>query len=293
MKGSLLQVIILLSISLLCSSQLCSSQQRSQSTVYTDCLEFPSCQAILAKFPLTPSGYYQLATSTEEVYCDMETVHCGSKGWARIGQFNMSNPNHKCPGAYNLYESPIRSCGGLKGQGCAKVTYSSLGLQYSQVCGRVKGYQIGTTDAFGPYLFEEDISVLYMDGIVIKGAHSNQHIWAYAVGLERYPTTQNFTNICPCASKNFTGKVPPHIGKHYYCDSGADSEPTHGTFYTEPLWTGKGCTGNNLCCSRYGMPWFCRTLPMPTTDGVRVENCHNTQTKKEDVALELLEIYIR
>jgi len=65
--------------------------------------------------------------------------------------------------------------------------------------------------------------------------------------------------------------VPPFIGNDYYCDSGVDSNPQRGVFYTTPLWTGKGCTPPNFCCPHSGIPWFCKTLPVPTTDYIEVQ----------------------
>ena len=62
--------------------------------------------------------------------------------------------------------------------------------------------------------------------------------------------------------------------------------------YTTPLWTGEGC-GPPECCSHSGMPWFCKTLPVPTTDYIEIRNCHNDgRGNNEDVALDLIELYI-
>ena len=90
----------------------------------------------------------------------------------------------------------------------------------------------------------------------------------------------------------YNGTIPSFIGNDYYCDSGVDSKPEVGKFYTTPLWTGEGCTPPNFCCSRSGMPWFCKTLPVPTTDYIELHNCHNELVTNEDTALELIELYI-
>ena len=71
-----------------------------------------------------------------------------------------------------------------------------------------------------------------------------------------------------------------------------DSSPVDGESYTTPLWTGEGCTPPNFCCSHGGMPWFCKTLPVPTTDYIEIHNCHNGPTLVEDTALDLIELYI-
>ena len=94
----------------------------------------------------------------------------------------------------------------------------------------------------------------------------------------------------------FNGVVPSFIGNDYYCDSGVDSNQQFNIFYTRPLWTGMGCTPPNFCCSHSGMPWFCKTLPVQTTDYIEIRNCHNADNSAmvyEDTAVELIELYIQ
>ena len=119
-----------------------------------------------------------------------------------------------------------------------------------------------------------------------------KHIWAYACGIEK--TINKNTKIhCPCTDPKYNGIVPPFIGNDYYCDGGVESGPVAGQFYTAPLWTGGGCTPPNFCCSRNGMPWFCKTLPVPTTDYIEIRNCHNNPGNSENTALDLIELYIQ
>ena len=75
---------------------------------------------------------------------------------------------------------------------------------------------------------------------------------------------------CPCTDHRFNGVVPPFIGKDYYCDCRVDRNPQANEFYTTPLWTGKGCTPTNFCCSHSRMPWFCKALPAATTDQMEI-----------------------
>ena len=136
-------------------------------------------------------------------------------------------------------------------------------------------------------------AVMIVDGVLISHGKTQKHIWAYVTGLEQLLSHQRHnTVICPCASYKFNGIVPSFIGNDYYCDSGTDSNPIEGEFYTTPLWTGEGCTPPNLCCSHSGIPWFCKTLPIPTTDYIEIRNCHNNNGTK-DTALELIELYIQ
>lgn len=287
-KSVLFQGLLLFSNNLL---YLCLSQQ-CDDDVYVNCITFNSCQEILAKFPDTPSGYYVLSGSTEKVYCDMENGYCGSKGWARVAYINMSAPTQDCPGNLTLIEEPIRSCGGPPSPGCASATFSTHGIKYSQVCGKLEGYQVGNANAFGPYVNKPDSGVI-LDGIEIShGENSKKHIWAYVTGYQRNPQSAS-TYYCPCADYRFSGVVPPPIENHYYCDSGIDGKPQAGKFYTDPLWTGQDCEAQNLCCNYSGMPLFCRSLYEPTTDDIELQNCHNEPSSAEDTAVALIELYVR
>ena len=290
MKSFFNQLIILLT----CTTLLCFSQQCSNNQVYKDDERPSSYKHILANCPATPSDYYWLQSSVDhftshKVYCDMNNERCGSKGWTRIALVDMSDHAQSCPGNLTLIESPIRTCGGLPTGGCASAKFSTHGMSYSQVCGRLRGCQIGETDAFGP----NGKPYIILDGILISHGKTHKHIWAYAVGYERVPTDRGYNNhYCPCASYRFNGTVPSFIGNDYYCDSGVDSNPEYEKFYTTPLWTGEGCTPPNYCCSHSGMPWFCKTLPVPTTDYIEIRNCHNRRASNEDTALELIRLYI-
>ena len=57
-------------------------------------------------------------------------------------------------------------------------------------------------------------------------------------------------------------------------------------YSNDPLWDGDGCTAPNPCCSFNNPPWFYKQLPQPTTDNIEMRVC------KEDVAIEIVEIYI-
>ena len=222
----------------------------------------------------------------------MDNERCGSKGWTRIALVDMSDHSQSCPGNLTLIE-PIRTCGGLPTRGCASAKFSTHGMSYSKVCGRLRGYQVGTTGAFGPYVNDPTSGVI-IDGVLISHGKRQKHIWAYATGYERVPISYIPPNnrYCPCTDYRYNGVIPSFIGNDYYCDSGVNNYPEVKKFYTTPLWTGEGCTPPNFCCSHSGMPWFCKTLPVPTTDYIEIRNCHNNVASNEDTALELIELYI-
>ena len=257
----------------------------------------PSCKEILARYPATRSGYYliQPRDGTPNIYlnCDMENERCGNKGWTRVAHMNMSKTSQPCPVGFRLIESPIRSCGGLPTDiGCASVKFRTYGISYSQVCGRLRGYQVGVTSAFGPYVNDLSRPDLVIDGVLISHGKAQKHIWAYATARKKGNVNllDLKDRICPCHPQ-FNGQVPPFIGNDYYCDSGVESDPVEGQFYTTPLWTGEGCAPPQ-CCSHSEMPWFCKTLPVPTTDYIEIRNCYNDPVGDEDTALDFIELYI-
>ena len=286
------EVIILLAISFHCVSCQCNDKY----TDITSLMKFDSCQEILARFPDTPSGYYRLNTSEEKVYCDMERVHCGTKGWIRVAYVDMLSRKQRCPGNFKLISTPKRTCGSISEPGCASAVFSTHGVSYSQVCGRVRGYQKGTPEAFGPFVnhrFYLVTTEVILDGILIShGDRIKKHIWAYVTGIQRIPTYAD-NRYCPCADHRFNGVIPSFIGNDYYCDSGSDNYTSTQIFYTDPLWEGIGCSATNFCCSNSGMPWFCKTLPEPTVDDIEVRNCHNSPSTDEDTAISLIELYVR
>ena len=126
------QTFIILTASLLCLPQECYSKE----LIYNGRFSF-SCKDILAKYPATPSGIYPIqppGASHSNVYCDMENERCGSKGWTRIANVDVSNDKY-CHGdlIYNTNGS-IHTCRGPATIGCASANFSSYGIY------RIAGY---------------------------------------------------------------------------------------------------------------------------------------------------------
>ena len=179
---------------------------------------------------LRPSGYNWVRSSNGtavEVYCDMDRV-CGCSstgGWTRIAHLNMSDPSQQCPGEWTLqtYTSePRRLCGGINsGPGCLSAMYSTYGISYSQVCGRVIGYVYRSPDAFSSAIANPSIDSNYVDGVSVTHgpSGSRQHIWTFAGGLvEQAHTTSNL--VCPCGDRPSRTVVPSFVGNDYFCESG-------------------------------------------------------------------------
>ena len=106
---------------------------------------------------IRPSGYYWIRSSNGtvvQVYCDMDRVcGCNTTGvWTCVAYFNMTDPSQQCPSGWTLQtrsSEPRRLCGrSSSGGSCKSVTYSTFGMNYSHVCGRVTAYENDTPDAF-------------------------------------------------------------------------------------------------------------------------------------------------
>ena len=258
--------------------------------------QYRSCQEILHCIPSASSGYYQIRApngSLVQVYCDMEGTNCGGEGgWTRVAYVNMSQSGATCPqGLTQTTLSGLILCG-RSGSGCQSTVFSTLGLNYSRVCGQVRGYQYGSPDAFE--LNSLTIDSVYVDGVSITyGSAPRKHIWTYANGVNLvYPLPQ-FN--CPCNTNNSV--VPPlFVGSDYYCETG-DNDKTccDATLYSnDPLWDGQQCPGEEApCCTHPNMPWFNKTLSETTTEDIELRVCGTGGLNDEDVPLQVIEILVR
>ncbi len=253
-----------------------------------------------------PYGYYWIATTTSspvQVYCDMNRTSCSCNtagGWMRVANLDMTDPNQNCPAGLHLAtrtEPPLRTCGRMEGQaGCTSTTYSTYGMEYSTVCGRIIAYQYRSPDAFAPYSNNRSVSIddVYVDGVSLThGQSPRQHIWTFANALDE---TDAGSSVCPCTRTDvpYTGAVPPFIGQDYFCETGSRQAAANLIFYSDdPLWDGQGCGGTSTCCEFNNPPWFCKQLPQPTTDDIELRICGNQNIGDEDTTIEIADIYIR
>ena len=100
--------------------------------------------------------------------------------------------------------------------------------------------------------------------------------------------------VCPCTRRDltYTGVVPPFIGQDYFCETGSRGYAERNFYADDPLWNGQGCGGNSTCCSFNSPPWFCKQLPLPTTDNIELRLCADEEITNEDTPLETVEIYV-
>ena len=264
-----------------------------------------SCQDIMKKHPNTPSGMYLIVTSdgkTQNVYCHMEELCSSGGGWTRIAYLDMSDSTEECPPGFRLYQSGgVRACGrqSSSGPGCQSVKFFSYGINYTQVCGRVVGYQYATPDAVDHTIGtgHNDINSHYVDGISLTRGSPRQHIWTFMAGLIEASFYNDGRYNCPCSQGSLQNStIPSFIGNDYFCESGNPS--TNGvidfsTLYTvDPLWDGKGCGSlEQTCCQAPGLPWFHKVLKSTTADYLEMRDCGDQDD--EAVPVNYYEIYIK
>ena len=263
-----------------------------------------SCLDIKNKNGSAVSGYYFITTNgtLSLVYCDMEGNTCGGAGgWTRVAFINMSNPSEECPSALRRHVYPNVNhsvCGRPKpsGAGCNSMSFSSYDINYTRVCGRIRGYQFCSNDAFYPNVGgSADINGLYVDGYSITYGIPRQHIWSYAGGLEQRLKFGIMEFLCPC-NQGVTRTPPVFVGNDYYCESALPiGQGWKGVLYADdPLWDGEQCIGDEgSCCTNPNLPWFLKSLGVTTNSDIEVRLCGSQHTDDEDTPFDLLELFIR
>ena len=254
-----------------------------------------SCDEIKSRCPDCPSDYYIIADNCSilrHVYCYMEELCSSGGGWMRVAYLNMTDSSEKCPDEFRLYnENGVRACGRpvSSGGSCAGIKFPSRNIKYSQVCGKVIGYQVGWPDG-AHYSNNKNIDSIYVDGILLTHGNPRSHIWTFIVGTKE----NDKRSYCPCGSID-SRNPPPFVGNDYYCESGCPTSPVVGKFYTDdPLWDGHQCGSiETACCNRTGIPWFNKKFNYFTTDNIEMRICLSHETSDEDCAVAQYEIYVK
>ena len=119
------------------------------------------------------------------------------------------------------------------------------------------------------------------------------HLWA---GLQENYIYYDGRFECPC-SNGSTQTVQSFIGNDYFCESGTPGNYDHTTFQSQdPLWNGKECGAiETECCEAPGIPWFHKVIDSPTTstDSIEMRVRGGQSTGDENVAVGLVEIYVK
>ena len=282
-----------------------------------------SCQAIKQKNGNAASGTYYIYgnSGVVPVYCEMGEV-CGGKsgGWMRIANVDVSQASGECPKHFEKVSG--RFCAPQKiasGGGCTTPTqFQTHGVMYSRVCGRIRAYQTGSTDAFGTNQPEKrgvrrvSIDGAYVDGISLThGRSPRTHIWTFASALNDQHQG-NSRASCPCLRKfpedtTFKPRVPEFVDGNLFCDTGnqfgkrlgKNEEykriPKDGTkFQDNALWDGESCSALNECCAQQqNQPWFVRCLDSETCNNVEIRVCNDEGTDNESFLLSQVELYVQ
>ena len=138
------------------------------------------------------SGYYWIGEigSSFRVYCNM-SLTCGNLtgGWMRVANIDMTSTSQNCPSGLSLITSPKRVCDTCSA-GCVSNDLNVCGVQYSQICGRVIGYQNNGPNAF--YHHSRGIDADYVSGVSLThGQSPHQHIWTFAGALDESSSPAN------------------------------------------------------------------------------------------------------
>ena len=246
------------------------------------------------------SGHYdiQILNGSATVYCELEKVIKNRKGFMRVANINMSDPKTDCPDGLSLRrDGDLRTCQrSEQGSDCSSAYFSTSRVQYSRVCGRIRGYQWASPNAFYWFFRNNHLTIndIYVDGVVLTNQVNNtrSHIWTFAAAIDEVGRA-NTAFDCQCTNKNVSINfvTPPFVGNDYFCETGSRESFRYNTLYTkDPLWDGEGCGEVNTCCDKG--QWFCKDVPTSTSD-IELRICGNEERLNEDTPLDLIELYVQ
>ena len=175
---------------------------------------------------------------------------CGSEEWTQVVNLDMTDTTQDCPSKWMQYNSTeVRACERIQNiHGGCEGTFFPVNHQYNKVCGRVTGYQVGGSAAFG-WTAEQTIDSYYLCGLSLTHGSPRTHIWTFATGLFEgdYPEAAWH---CPCTepSDSATVDTPSFVRKNYFCESGNPSNTwiPYNLYSTDPLWDGEQCESEGL-----------------------------------------------
>ena len=214
----------------------------------------------------------------------------------RVTSVDMKEATNSCPSGLKTSTSPKRLCAmNINGAGCSSTYLNVHGVEYSNVCGKIIGYQQKSPDAFYAYYNNQGLTIdhTYVDGISLTHGHNpRNHIWTFAAALHEILT--NIHTICPCTNTHNqqTIPIPPFVGNDYFCDTASSQNFEYRLYLNDPLWDGQGCGTLNTCCSFNNPPWFMKQLPASTND-IEMRLCADQVRDDEDIVFETLDLYVQ
>ena len=294
-----------------------------------------TCEIIFNTDPSNPSGYYLKLEADRKlnvIYCNKDhpggspsgspggnpdAKHtrnknirlCGKDGpWTKIGYLDMSESLHDCPPNWEEYTKDtggIRTCRRRSsGPSCDSVIIPSNDIHYTEICGRVVGFQFGSTGAIASNI--QDINSYYVDGVSITHGTPRQHVWTLMAGLNQNGV-YNHDSQCPCytgcAHKSCSVMQSVQIffiKNDWYCESGNNDYSTWGykSYMSDPLWDGKGCSNEESpCCAQKPgqppQPWFYKVIEGGTKDHLEIRICDDDAKRYADVLVTMYELYVK
>ena len=198
-----------------------------------------SCADIIESSPLSVSGYYVVRSSSGslfQVYCDMEGVVCdGSRGWMRV-----VDPDYSWSSSFRNSNT------------CSTVeSFSTLGIQYSRVCGLLMGYtrisvlfNIPELCEMPSFNAQASIDDSYVAGCSITHGRPRQHIWSLA---------SFFKEADGCTGFDGSKNPPQFVSKDYFLRSCALSYSSR--------------------CEFNSKLWFIMNLTEPVSDNIEIRAC--------------------
>ena len=222
----------------------------------------------------------------------------GTGGWRRVVYLDMTDPHTTCPSGWKITGYSKRTCGrnSTGYNTCDSATFLINGEEYSSVCGRIKAYQWGITPAFYSYHHRQVTTIdgAYAFGVSVTHGTPRNHIWTFVAGTSEGNPTQSW--VCPCDTTS-TIRIPPFVGNDYFCESGINENWYSSNKYilhsNDTLWDGEDCLPSSTCCSQHNPPYFTKQLPTPTTDDIEARICMYNSLQLENLAVELVELYVQ
>ena len=222
----------------------------------------------------------------------------GTGGWRRAVYLDMTGPHTTCPSGWNMTGYSKRTCGrnSTGYRTCDSATFPVSGGEYNRICGRIKAYQWGVTVAFLSYnnRYVTTIDGAYASSVVVTHGTPRNHIWTFVAGTSEGNPTRTW--VCPCDATS-TKRIPPFVGNDYFCESGINENWYSSYKYilhsNDTLWDGENCLPSSTCCSQHNPPYFTKQLPTPTTDDIEARICLYDPLQNENLAVELVELYVQ
>ena len=258
------------------------------------------------------SEFSELLNSLEEkkekVSIIKDYTHpCGGAGWDQVEYLDFRDSSTTCPSpltTLTMFTERPYTCGlqSVMISTCELLTIPLNSRKYSKVCGRIRAYQYGTPNGFAsgqtinePYL--SGVSLTH-GGNLASTAIPATHIWSFASGITQVPSGDLPMSRCPCDGGSSS---PDFVGEDYFCESAIEQDVQSGninqfdlTFhFRNLLWDGERCGDSSECCSRIDHPYFIKTLEASTMDDIDLRVCISDGSTEENVAIELIELYVQ